>query len=153
MDIPISYPGFEGRGLLLKDSFVSGTSLWMDGARVNKVNKSYLLRDNQGRSIEVKLKRAGLDPLPRLQIAGDLVRLAEPLKVHEYIWAALPLVLLIGGAIGGGLGGAAAFLNLRVFRTDCAYALKYVITAAISGAALVTFLVLAALIAMLLGRA
>jgi len=44
------------------------------------------------------------------------------------------------------LGGAAAYLNLRVFRTDYPYGLKYAVTAAISGAAFVTFLILATVI-------
>ncbi len=153
MEIPVSYAGFEGRRLLVKANFVSGPSLWVDGAQVKKEGGSCLVRDNQGRPIEVKLKSTVFDPIPKLQIGSEIVPLAEPLKPYEYVWSALPLVLIfIGGALGGGLGGAAAYLNLRVFRTDYPYGLKYVITAAISGAALVSFLILATLIAVALKR-
>ena len=153
MDFVVRYPGFEGRGLVLREGLLSGASLWVDGARVKREKGIYVLRDNQGRSVEVKLKPTLLDPIPNVQIGDEKIRLAEPLKAYEYIWAALPLGLIfVGGAIGGGLGGAAAYFNLRLSRTEYPYAVKYAITAAVTVAAFVTFLILAALIAIVIGR-
>ena len=151
MDIPVFYPGFEGRGLLVRSGLVADAALWVDGAQVKKTKGSCFLVDNLGRSVEVRFKARPFDPLPRLQIGNETIQLKAPLKAYEYLWAALPLTLiLVGGMLGGALGGAAAFLNLRVFGTSCSYGLKYVITAAISVVAFVSFLILAAVIATVL---
>ena len=61
---------------------------------------------------------------------------------YEQVWTALPLCLVIfGGAIGGGIGGAAWVLNRAVFQKVGQPVLRYVLTGLISVAAVVVWLV------------
>lgn len=55
------------------------------------------------------------------------------LRWHEYLWAGLPLLLvLVGGAIGGLVGATAANYNVKLFRSDTPKVTKYVLTGLIS---------------------
>jgi hypothetical protein len=145
MDLLISYPGFEGRNLIVRtQSFLSSARLFIDGAPVRKEKGRYVLQNNRGQLVEAKLKSNIFDPVPKLQIANETIILAEPLKWYEYIWIALPLVLLaIGGALGGGIGAAAAFTNAMIFRNQSMTAGKYILTLLITIGAVGLYLVLA----------
>jgi hypothetical protein len=58
------------------------------------------------------------------------------LKTPELIVAGLPLVLFeLGGAIGGGIGGAAAVINVAIFRKDLSPAKRYLYSVLVSLAA------------------
>jgi hypothetical protein len=75
------------------------------------------------------------------------------LQWYEQIWVALPLVLIaFGGAIGGGCGGAAWAVNRAVFKKLENPVLKYLVTALISGASVVLWLVLVGVVLTLLKR-
>lgn len=55
------------------------------------------------------------------------------LKWHEYAWASLPLLLLlIGGAVGGLVGGAASSYNVKLFRSEKTKLRKYTISACVA---------------------
>ena len=55
------------------------------------------------------------------------------LRWHEYLWAGLPLLLvLVGGAIGGLVGATAANYNVKLFLSNTSKATKYVLTGLIS---------------------
>lgn len=72
----------------------------------------------------------------------------------EQLWIAAPLILIaVGGAVGGGLGGAAWVINRQVFRRAHSPALRYFWTGLISMAAAVAYLVIAGFAASLLRRA
>jgi hypothetical protein len=72
------------------------------------------------------------------------------LEWYEHVWCALPLGLVaIGGAIGGGCGGAAWAVNRQVFGKMSNPALAYVVTGLISAAAFGAYLVLAVVFVML----
>lgn len=154
MKIAINQPEFDGRGLHLQTpGLFSGARLYVDGARVRKRNGGYLLRDNAGREVTAKLKATPFDPIPRVQIGEQVLRLAEPLGWYEYVWMCLPLGLLFGGgALGGGLGAAAAYCNALIFRSGYSTALKYLLTGLVTVGAVASFVVLATLLQALLGR-
>lgn len=154
MKIPINHPGFAGRELYLQTpGLLSGAQLYLDGTRVQKHKGTYLLRDNAGQETTAKLKATPFDPIPRVQIGDDTIRLAEPLKWYEYVWMCLPVGLLfVGGALGGGLGAGAAYGNALVFRSGHSTALKYVLTGLVTVVAVVLFVVIAGLFHVLLGR-
>jgi len=49
------------------------------------------------------------------------------LKPYEIIVASLPLILLLGGAIGGGIGVIAVFINMSIFKKDAPHKMAKVI--------------------------
>lgn len=58
---------------------------------------------------------------------------AEPLPPFQWIWAGLPLILiLLGGMVGGGVGAAAIFVNAQIFRCSKNTGAKYLLSALIS---------------------
>ena len=68
---------------------------------------------------------------------------------YQYVWIGWPLILIIlGGAIGGGLGGAAAAINYKIFQKIQHPVLRYVWTGLISVAAVMAWLVIATTIYM-----
>lgn len=73
------------------------------------------------------------DPAPVLVVGNKTVRLAEPLEWYEWIWTGFPLVLVfLGGAIGGLLGGGAAVVNTQLFRSGKPVVVKYVLSALVT---------------------
>jgi hypothetical protein len=75
------------------------------------------------------------------------------LEWYEHIWCALPLGLVaIGGAIGGGCGGAAWAVNRQIFGKMANPILAYVVTGFISAAAFGAYLVLAVVFVTLLHK-
>ncbi|HVG38335.1 MAG TPA: hypothetical protein VM870_03545, partial [Pyrinomonadaceae bacterium] len=118
-----------------------------------KQKGGYLLRDNAGREVVTKLKATPFDPIPRVQLGDEGVRLVEPLRWYEYIWMCLPIGLLfVGGAIGGGLGAGAAYGNALIFRSGYSKGAKYLLTGLVTIGAVVAFVVIATILQVLLGR-
>ncbi len=72
---------------------------------------------------------------------------------YHYIWIGWPLILVVlGGAIGGGLGAGAAAINYKVFQKIQNPVLRYVWTGLISLAAVITYVVCATMIYVLIHR-
>ena len=120
----------------------SAARLLVDGQIVPKQGQSYFVSVAEGHPpVEIKLKNNVFDPVPVIQLSGRDIRLVPALQWYEYIWACAPLVLIgIGGALGGMLGGAAAWTNLAIFRSSVSPALRYVFSALLSLTAVVLFL-------------
>jgi H+/Cl- antiporter ClcA len=61
---------------------------------------------------------------------------------YQYVWIGWPLVLVaVGGAIGGGCGGAAMAINYKVFQKTSHPVLRYVWTGLISLAAVLAYVI------------
>jgi hypothetical protein len=144
MEYTVDAPEFGDRRVTVQtSSLFSGPKLLVDGAPATKQGQQYLVPLANGQTVPVKLK-AGFDPIPAVEVAGRLIRLAEPLKWYEYVWACLPLVLIgLGGAIGGAIGGATAWANMTIFRTQENPVLRYVFSALATVGAFVGWFVLA----------
>src|SRR5580700_5618811 len=66
------------------------------------------------------------------------------LRWYEYLWAALPIgLIVVGGAIGGICGGAAMVLNVKLMQGRRTAALKYAFTGLVSLGAVGSYFVLA----------
>jgi hypothetical protein len=120
----------------------------VDGQPAAKGSKrgQYMLPGTDGHESAVELKTSFLDPVPHVLWAGKKITLADALKWYQWIWCAFPVLLLfVGGAIGGALGGLGVTLNVRIMRSDMSGVLRYAITALISVAALGIYLVVAVL--------
>jgi hypothetical protein len=152
-DIPIVLEGFEGRGLRYRPgSLFRRGSLILDEQAVKREHRKYTVRDNQAREVQIRLKSNHIDPIPKIEVGGKVFPLGTPLKWYEYGWAGLPLLLVhAGGALGGACGGAAAYRNVRVFRSDRSTARKYLVTGATSVLAVIAYLV--AVVGLLTGLA
>jgi hypothetical protein len=131
---------------------LSNTKLLMDGTPMVKKRGRVELRANDGSAVELRLKSRFLDPVPNIEVYGRTIVLLSGLNPLEYIWSGIPLVLiLLGGAIGGACGGAACAVNAQVFRTQLPGPAKFAITALVTGAAFVAWIIVALLITVLVG--
>ena len=122
-----------------------GPRVLTDGQPAPKGKKrgQYLLRCDDGRESVAELKGFFLDPVPQVLWAGKKITLAEPLKWYQWIWSAVPIVLVfLGGAIGGAIGFVGTTLNVQILRSDMNGLLRYGGTALISVGAFVTYTVL-----------
>ncbi len=153
--LPLTLPGFEGRSVTLRPAgFVSGAKLFVGETPAPKGKRrlTYRLRKNDGTWADIKLKPRLFDPVPQLECDGRRIVPVRPLYWYEYGWMALPIVLAFsGGALGALVALGAAHLNSRIFRSDRAVWLRYVLTALVSVAAAVAFFIVAALAGSLLG--
>jgi hypothetical protein len=146
----LSLPGFEGRRIEVRASgFFTGYKLLLDGSPAPKGPRrgQMLLRRNDGTEILAAWKPMGLGlDVPQLQIEGTTISLVSPLRWYEWIWAGFPFVLLfIGGALGGLLGGVALAVNAKLFRSEFSTPTKYLFSGVVSAAAILTFLLIAVL--------
>ena len=153
MEIAIPQEGFENRRFAVRTAgLLSGPKVLIDGAPAERHKGAYLVRNNQGEAVEVKLKSGLLDPVPRVEIAGQALRLVKPLAWYEYLWMAIPIVLVfIGGALGGLCGAAAVYASARVFRSNQDTAMKFVISTAYSLAAFVAWFAIAVIVSLVAG--
>ena len=141
----ISPRGFEGHKIEVQSAGVfSGYKLIIDGERAPKGPKrgQMTMRRNDGAEVLAvwKPKVLGFD-VPQLQVEGETIDLVQPLQWYEWLWGGLPILLLfVGGAIGGILGGVAFTLNAKVFRTESNLFLKFLFSGAISMLAVLTYL-------------
>jgi hypothetical protein len=153
--LPLTLPGFEGRSVTLQPAgFVSGAKLFVGETPAPKGKRrlSYRLRKNDGTWVDVKLKPRLFDPVPQLECDGRRIAPVRPLYWYEYGWMALPILLAFsGGGLGALVGFGAAHLNSRIFRSDRAVWLRYVLTALASLAAVGVFFIAAAFVESLLG--
>ena len=141
-EIPIELEGFEGRGLKYCGSIWRSGSIVLDGQRIKGRWGRYTLRDNQGREVSLRVRGNGVDPIPKIEVAGKVIHLAPPLRWYEYVWAGLPLLLIhVGGALGAAVGAVALVWNATIFRSERTLARKYLTTAAITLGAAVAYVV------------
>jgi hypothetical protein len=150
-EIPMQYPvnlaGFEGRNLVVETSAWSTPKLLIDGHLAPsgpKRNQYAIKPNNSPHEVLVELKTKFPDPIPVVMANGNEHRIAEPLGPFATIWAMIPLVLIfVGGAIGGLLGGLAAAVNLQAMRSDLPITARYAISGIFSFSAFIIWLTIA----------
>ncbi len=153
MEFPISYPGFEGQNLTVKPAGFLGARLLQNGSPLKRQKGFYFVKNNAGIQVRIKLKSNFPDPIPKVIIDKDLIQLAAPLKWYEYLWMGLPILLIfLGGAVGGGIGGYATYTNGKIFRTQRSVWAKYGLTGLISIAAVIFYLVLGITLRILIAK-
>jgi hypothetical protein len=120
----------------------SGAKLFLDGQLVKRTGGAYAVLNDDGREVKIRLKTNLADPVPVLLLNGETVRVARRLTWYEYAWISVPILLLfVGGALGGGIGGFATYTNSHLMRSDRSPGARYLLTGAISIAAVVAFIV------------
>ncbi len=145
----IAVAGVENHQIAVEMGKGFGKSqLFVDGQPAPPAPKKgqYLLRREDGSEVVAFFKSGFPDPAPVLVVGTQTIKLAEPLKWYQWAWAAWPIILiLLGGAICGLLGGGAAAINAQIFRSDKSALTKYALTAVISIVAFVAWLFVASL--------
>lgn len=109
-----------------------------------KTRGSWILRGEGDKWIEVKLKVVLWDPLPTIVLAdGQQIRFAPPLKTGQTVLMLLPMVLVIvGGAIGGGLGALGSLVNGRILRSTWPPITRIVACVGVTVATIVSYILL-----------
>lgn len=119
----------------------------VDGVKAPKGSRrgQMLLMRDDGTQVTASWKPVafGFD-LPQLVVAGREYRLVEPLKWHQWVWSALPLVLVfIGGMMGTIVGLIALSINAGLFRSKWNPVFQYVVSGAVSVVAVILYLIAA----------
>jgi hypothetical protein len=156
MRYPVHLEGLSGHRIEVElQGALKGARLLVDGRPAPQGGKrnQYILRGADGRDSIAELKTSFLDPVPQVLWGGKKIAVAEALKWYQWIWCGLPILLVVsGGAIGGAIGGLGVGLNVRIVRSDMNGAMRYALTALISVAAVVTYVVLVRLCLMAIHR-
>lgn len=152
----VNIEGFEDSNVEIETSGIfKGTSVYLDGKAVpkEKAKGEYLLTSIAGQQKVVLLKFVFLDPIPTVHVDGREIKLADPLTWYQWLWTMWPLILLfIGGALGGFLGGVFSMINIRIIRSNLNSVLRYSVTFAISALAMVLYIILATAIHSSVGK-
>lgn len=151
--LPITYPGFEGRGLALRPmGFVKGAAIVSDGEAAERKGRTFTLADNAGAPVTFRLKGNILDPIPAVVVGDQTIRLARPFAWYEYVWVVLPIALVVvGGLLGGVCGGVAMLVNARILRSAQPAWARYGLGVLIILAAVIVWLVLTTLLSLAIG--
>lgn len=154
MEYPFTVPGLDDRVLAIRSAgMLHGPRLVVNGVPAKGERGRFRVADAQGREFEIRVKPSalGIDPVPAVDIGGRTIQLARPFDWYEWAWFGWPVLLVVaGGALGAICGLMAAYAGARIFRTDIAPPLKYLLSAAISLGALVVYLLVAAGVQLLL---
>ena len=150
----VNLQGFEGQTIEVQSQgLLSGARLLVNGKSAPKGTKrgEMLLRRNDGREVIAKFQTAFLD-VPKLHVDDQVIQVAEPMKWYEWVWNAIPLLIVfLGGIIPFLIGFAAFSINTTLFRSQKSTLAKYGLTALVSFAALALLLLLAVILSLLSG--
>ncbi len=153
MKYQINLRGFEGQTVEVQPpGLLSGSKLFLNGEPAPRGAKrgEMLLRRNDGKDVTVRFKGFFLD-VPNLVVDDEVVQVVQPLKWYEWVWNCVPLLIAIGGGILPLLIAFVAIsLNLSLFRKGESRLAKFGLTGLVSVCALVLFLALSALLAILM---
>jgi hypothetical protein len=152
----VNIEGFEGQKIEVEVSYLTGAQLLVKGEKTprGKNRGEMLLKRNDGRQVVAvwKPQALGFD-VPLLVVEGREIRLVEPLKWYQWVWSGLAVVLVsFGGMLGAIIGLIALSFNAGLFRSNRSPAMKYVITGAVSAAAIILYLIAAEAMTSLIGR-
>ncbi len=156
MSYPVKIEGFEGQKIEVEVNYLAGAQLLVRGEKVprGKNRGEMLLKRNDGREVVAvwKPQALGFD-VPLLVVEGREIRLVEPLKWYQWVWSALPVALAAeGGMLGAIIGLIALSLNAGLFRSNRSEVMKYVVTGAVSAAAVILYALGVETMTSLIGR-
>lgn len=130
-------------------TFLSFPKVLVDGEPAPRGSKrgTWILRRNDGRHVELRVRSWGMDPVPRLFFDEAEIVLERPLTAMEWLWIGSSLFLMfIGGAIGGLFAGVALTVNTRIFRGVSSPFARYLASAGVSVGAFLAYCVTVALL-------
>ncbi len=147
--------GFEENQIEIKPAgYLSNAKLLVNGQEAPKGSKrgEYLLQRNDGVEVKAKFKNMLFDPIPQVVINDEqVIKVVEPLKWYQWLWASLPILLIfMGGALGAFFGIIATNISIRIYRSEMGAIAQYLLIGLISIATGVIVTILAVLVSSLL---
>jgi len=119
MQIEVEHPEFKTQRLSVDIAgLFSSPRLFVNGSVVEILKETYSIPSDSGVDTTIELKRNFFDPVPKMKIANEQIKLARSFNALEYIWFVF-LVLSFHNApipAGGLIGAIAAIASARVFR-------------------------------------
>jgi hypothetical protein len=156
MRIEVQHLKFKSQRLSVEtaSSPFGGPKLLLNDMDVKREKRRYAVTDDSGAQILIQMKGSLIDPVPTLVIDDEKVQLAEPLRWYEYAWSGMPILLMyVGGALGGLVGGVASIANGRIFRSERRTIEKYAMAGVISVTAVAIYYVVVIVLRLLFWRA
>lgn len=131
--------------------FLRGAQIRQNGKIVTRDKRSYSVTGDSGEPVVIRLATRFYDIVPRVFVDNEEIRVAPSLKWYEYVWACLPLCLVVlGGVVGAMFGFGATFLNIGIMRSAHGKIARYFYTFVVSIATFfVHFVVVSTLLALL----
>ena len=144
MELALEVPEFLGRGLAVRAAgWFSGPRLLLDGSVVKGKRGRYMVRDNRGRDVAIRLISNHIDPIPKVTVEDRPIPLARALEWYEYVWMGLPILLAWHGGLLGALCGFGAIqVSSRIFRGEGGKGKQFLLTGLVSLASVVAFYIL-----------
>lgn len=141
---PVTIRGLAGPVVVTMNTFTGRSSVTVNGAPVQGGRRGgYDLPTANGGTVPAKVRANLLDPYPIIEVGGVKHRTGPQVPAALRVLTLLPLILVLGGAIGGLLGGVGAVTNLAVARTRQSTAAKAGIMVLVLLAAAVAYVVVA----------
>lgn len=149
--------GFKQRPVELETAgLFGGPRLLQNGEPAPKGPKrgSFTLIRDDGTEVVARVRPSFfVDPVPAVQIGDQQIRVVRAFRWYEIAWLGLPVLLVfVGGAIGAGVGFAAAIVNATIMRSDRPALLRYLQTGGVSVLAVIAWLVIAVVFLRATGR-
>jgi hypothetical protein len=145
MIYPFEHDDFQGRNLAISTAgFFKSVCLLENDVKIKGKRNKFTVNDNQGSPREINLKMNFLDPIPKIEIDGTIIKLARSLTWYEYLWMGLPIMLIfVGGGLGAMFGFGATYISGRIFRSGRKVTFKYLLSGVVSISAVTAYFVLA----------
>lgn len=154
MKIVVEHPAYNTELLEVETAgFLSSPQLLVNGSVVKKNKGKYSISSDSGEEILIELRYNFLDPVPRVKIGNDLIKLARSFVWYEYLWFAFLFLSMVNIYPVGGLAAAiGAVMSARVFRGNYSNPKKLGFIALIFVGAIFSIVVVKVLFQSLTGR-
>jgi hypothetical protein len=95
-------------------------------SRLKEKNVPFEIRMKDGSRSKLFVLARWLDPIPKLMLGTEEIRLAEPLRMIDYIFGCFPvLMFLVYGALSTLVGFFLLMGNFRILRTKMQPSIKW----------------------------
>lgn len=120
MKIEVDHPAFKTERLTVETAgFVSSPQLLVNGSLAQKTKGKYSVPSDSGEEIPIELKYNFFDPVPRMKIGNEQIKLARSFVWYEYLWFVFLFLSMANITPIGGLAAAiGAVMSARVFRAN-----------------------------------
>jgi hypothetical protein len=154
MKIEVEHPAFKTERLAVETAgLFSSPQLLVNGSVVKKDKGQYSIPSDSGEEISIILKHNFFDPVPKIKIGNELIKLARSFSWFEYLWFIFLFFSLANiPPVGGLVGAIGAVVSARVFRSNCSTLKKFGLTALVFVGALVALVVVKVLLQLLTGH-
>ena len=140
MQIEVEHPEFRTQRLSVEIPWLfRGPRLFVNGAVAEKLKETYIVLSDSGAETPIELKRNFFDPVPKMKIANEPIKLARSFNALEYIWFVFLVLSFANSPVpaGGLIGAIAAIASARVFRGKSSVFAKFGLLALITFSAFV----------------